>query len=149
MSVTARDIAKMIDHSLLRPELTAEEVREGCKLAAEYDVATVCVKPCDLGIATEVLRGTGVLPATVVGFPHGAHTTAAKVFEAEEAIRGCARELDMVLNIGRLKSRQFDYVEQDVKAVVDAAHPHGVIVKVILENCYLTEIGRASCRERV
>lgn len=143
----AYDIAKMIDHSLLRPELTEEQVREGCRLARAYDVATVCVKPCDVRIAKEELDGSDVLVTTVVGFPHGSNKTEIKVTEAEEAIRDGAVELDMVLNIGRLVSKQFEYVEKDIKAVVDTAHAKGVIVKVILENCYLTDaMKEEACR---
>lgn len=142
-----RDIAKMIDHSLLRPELTVDQVVEGCKIAREYDVASVCVKPCDVALAKKELEGSDVLVTTVVGFPHGAHKTEAKVFEASEAIKDGAVELDMVLNIGRLLSREFDYVKKDVKAVVDTAHKNNVIVKVILENCYLTdELKEIACR---
>jgi deoxyribose-phosphate aldolase len=145
--LTTREIAKMIDHSLLRPHLTREQVIEGCRLAKEYDVASVCVKPCDVEIAREELRGTDVLVTTVIGFPHGAHVTEVKVFEAEKAIKDGAVELDMVLNIGRLLSREFDYVERDIKAVVDVAHEKGVIVKVILENAYLTdELKEIACR---
>ena len=145
--LTTRDIAKMIDHSLLKPELTEAQVREGCLLAKEYGVATVCVKPCDVKLANEVLEGTDVLVTTVIGFPHGANKTAVKVFEAEDAIKDGAVELDMVLNIGRLLSRDFDLVGNDIKAVVDTAHKHGVIVKVILENCYLSdELKEIACK---
>lgn len=145
--VTVKEIAKMIDHSLLRPELTEAQVREGCRLAREYDTASVCVKPCDVKIAKEELQGSDVLVTTVIGFPHGANKTSVKVAEAVEAIDEGAAELDMVLNIGRLLSRQFDYVEADIKAVVDAAHSQGVLVKVILENCYLTdELKEIACR---
>lgn len=145
--LTTRDIAKMIDHSLLRPQLTREQVIEGCRLAKEYDVASVCVKPCDVEVAMQELRGTDVLVTTVIGFPHGAHKTETKVYEAELAIKEGCVELDMVLNIGRLLSREFDYVEKDIKAVVDVAHRHGVIVKVILENCYLTdELKEIACK---
>ncbi len=145
--VTVREIAKMIDHSLLRPELTEAQVREGCRLAREYDTASVCVKPCDVKIAGEELQGSNVLVTTVIGFPHGSNKTSIKVAEAAEAIRDGAVELDMVLNIGRLLSRQFDYVEADIKAVVDTAHKQGVLVKVILENCYLTdELKETACR---
>lgn len=145
--LTERDIAAMIDHSLLRPELTKEQVIEGCKLAKEYDVASVCVKPCDVAVASEVLKGTNVLVTTVIGFPHGSHRTETKVYEAELAMNDGAVELDMVLNIGRLLSREFDYVEKDIKAVVDAAHKRGAIVKVILENYYLTdELKEIVCR---
>ncbi len=145
--VTVKEIAKMIDHSLLRPELTEAQVREGCRLAREYDTASVCVKPCDVKIAKEELQGSDVLVTTVIGFPHGSNKTSVKVAEAIEAIGEGAAELDMVLNIGRLLSRQFDYVEADIKAVVDAAHSQGVLVKVILENCYLTdELKEIACR---
>jgi len=145
--LTAKDIAKMIDHSLLRPQLTREEVIEGCKLAKEYDVASVCVKPCDVRVAVDVLKGSNVLVTTVIGFPHGSHRTDVKVFEAEKALDDGAVELDMVLNIGRLLSREFDYVEQDIRAIVDVAHRRGFIVKVILENYYLTdELKEIACK---
>lgn len=143
----AKDIAKMIDHSLLRPEFTVEQVIEGCRLAKQYGTASVCVRPCDVELARKELEGSDVLVTTVIGFPHGSHTTEAKVFEAEKAIQDGAVELDMVLNIGRLLSREFDYVENDIKAVVDVAHKHNVLVKVILENCYLTdELKEEACR---
>jgi deoxyribose-phosphate aldolase len=145
--LTKRDVAKMIDHSLLRPELTREQVIHGCRVAKEYDVASVCVRPCDVETAKEELMGSDILITTVVGFPHGAHKTEIKVYEAEIAIEDGAVELDMVLNIGRLLSREFDYVERDIKAVTDAAHKNGVLVKVILENCYLTdELKEIACR---
>ncbi len=145
--ITAKEIAKMIDHSLLRPELTESDVRQGCRLAKEYSTASVCVKPCDVEIAKEELEGSDVLVTTVIGFPHGSSKTSVKVQEAIEAINDGAVELDMVLNIGRLLSKQFDYVEKDIKAVVDAAHQRGVIVKVILENCYLSdELKEIACK---
>jgi deoxyribose-phosphate aldolase len=137
--LTSRDIAQMIDHSLLRPELTKEQVIEGCRLAKEYSVASVCVKPCDVALAREELTGSDVINTTVIGFPHGASKTSVKVFEAEEALNDGAVELDMVLNIGRLLSGELSYVEQDIKAVVEVAHAKGAIVKVILENYYLTD----------
>ena len=137
--LTSKDIAKMIDHSLLKPELSAEQVREGCRVAKQYDTASVCVKPSDVVIAKEELEGTDVLVTTVIGFPHGAHKTAVKVFEAQEAIKDGAVELDMVLNIGRLLSREFDYVKEDIETVVAIADEHDAIVKVILETCLLTD----------
>jgi deoxyribose-phosphate aldolase len=141
------DIAKMIDHSLLRPELTTEDVIKGCEIAKHYNVASVCVKPCDVETAKEMLCGSGVLVTTVIGFPHGSNKTEVKIFEAQRAIADGAVELDMVLNIGRLIGKDFDYVERDVKAVVDIAHSKGVIVKVILENCYLTdELKETACK---
>lgn len=137
--VTAKDIAKMIDHSLLKPEMTRQQVIDGCKLAVEYDCASVCVKPCDVEVAGEIVKGTDVLLTTVIGFPHGHHLTEAKLKEAEIALdQGCV-ELDLVQNIGRLKSGEFDYVEKDIKAVCDLAHRRNAIVKVILENYYLTD----------
>ncbi len=131
------DIASMIDHSLLKPDLTAADVREGCQIAREYRVATVCVRPSDVLQAVAILKGSPVRVTTVVGFPHGATTTAAKVFEANEAMENGAVELDVVLNIGKLKSRDYDYVKADLEAVTAAGHEKGVIIKVIFENCYL------------
>ena len=137
--ITPKDIAKMLDHSLLKPEMDAETVRRGCEVAKQYDTASVCVKPCDLPIAAEVLAGSDVRLSTVIGFPHGSNRTDVKVFEAERAMDDGAVELDMVLNIGRLISGQNDYVEADIRAVVEAAHRRGVWVKVIFENAYLTD----------
>lgn len=137
--VTYDEIARMIDHSLLKPTLTDEEIEEGCELAAKYRVASVCVRPSDVRLAKELLNGTGVLVTTVIGFPHGTTTTGAKVAEANEAIDNGAAELDMVLNIGKLKSRNLEYVRHDIKAVTDAAHRRNVLVKVIFENCFLSE----------
>ncbi|MCL2588664.1 MAG: deoxyribose-phosphate aldolase [Oscillospiraceae bacterium] len=135
----AKDIAKMIDHSLLRPELTVADVTAGCEVAKKYDVASVCVKPADVLLAGEVLKGSDVMNTTVIGFPHGSSKTETKVFETEQAIKDGAVEVDMVLNYGRLRSGDIAYVEQDVKAVVDAAHKHNVVVKVIFENCFLND----------
>ncbi len=135
--VTANDIAKMIDHSLLKPQLTLEEVKKGCKLAAEYETISVCVRPADVVLACEELAGTEVKVSTVIGFPHGCNSTETKVFEAKKAMEDGAVELDMVLNIGRLRSGEYGYVEKDIKAVVDEAHKNDVLVKVILENCFL------------
>jgi len=137
--VAYEDIAGMIDHSLLKPNLTDKEIEEGCRIAQEYRVATVCVRPSDVRRAAEILRQSPVRVTTVIGFPHGSTTTAAKVFEAEEAIRNGARELDVVLNIGKLKSKEYDYVRADLEAVTAAAHAKSLIVKVIFENCYLED----------
>jgi deoxyribose-phosphate aldolase len=132
-------VAKTIDHSLLRPELTVAEVRAGCELAAKYGVASVCVRPCDVELAAGALKGSGVRVGTVIGFPHGSAAPETKVFEAGLAMKQGAVELDMVLNIGRLRSGQAEYVLKDIQAVVEAAHAGGAIVKVILENAYLSE----------
>jgi deoxyribose-phosphate aldolase len=136
--VTYERLAKTIDHSLLRPELTLTDVREGCELAARYDVASVCVRPADVSFAAELLAESSVAVGTVVGFPHGSNTTATKVFEAERALADGAIELDMVINIGWLRSGEDSRVGEDIGAVVDAAG-EGTIVKVILENAYLNE----------
>lgn len=130
-------VAKMIDHSLLRPELTLDEVIAGCELAHRYDVASVCVKPCDVEVAVKALEGSNVLVGTVVGFPHGSSATATKVFEARLAMEQGAVELDMVVNIGRLRSSQAEYILDDIHSVVEVSHAGGAIVKVILENAYL------------
>jgi deoxyribose-phosphate aldolase len=129
----------VIDHSLLRPELTEADVLAGCELAARYHVATVCVRPCDVRLAREALKDSDVLVSTVVGFPHGGNLTAIKVAEAEKAMEDGALELDMVLNIGQLRSGKYEAVREDIKAVCDAAHARGVKVKVIFENSYLTD----------
>jgi len=137
-TLTVEQLAKTIDHSLLKPELTEQDVIEGCRLARQYDVASVCVRPCDVPLAVSEMRGSDVKVGTVVGFPHGGSTTATKVFEAREALANGAQELDMVINIGALRSGRYGYVENDIRAVVEAAG-EGIIVKVILENCYLTD----------
>lgn len=137
--ITYEKLAKVIDHSLLRPELTPEEVAAGCEVAKHYHVATVCVKPCHVKLAQQILAGSDVVVSTVIGFPHGGNTTAAKVFEAQEAIDQGAGELDMVMNIGELRGGNLDYVRADIKAVCDVSHARGVKVKVILENAYLSD----------
>jgi deoxyribose-phosphate aldolase len=138
-ALTERDIAKTIDHSLLRPELDDAFVEAGCRLAARYAVASVCVRPADVARAAAILAGSDVAVGTTVGFPHGSHTTAVKVFESERALRDGATELDMVIQIGALKSGRDTEVEDDIRAVVDVGHAAGAIVKVIFENAYLTD----------
>jgi len=138
-TITYAQLAKVIDHSLLKPELTEQDVMDGCKLAAKYNTATVCVKPCHVRLAAEVLKDTDVKVSTVIGFPHGSNLTAIKVAEAQAAMDDGAVELDMVLNIGQLRSGQDAYVSADIKAVCDAAHARGAKVKVIFENAYLTD----------
>ena len=133
------DIAKMIDHSLLNPVMTDADLEQGCRTAAEYGVATVCIKPYGLRRAVELLAGTDVKPTITVGFPHGGHTTAMKAAEAEEGVRDGAQELDMVVNIGKVLSGDWDYVRRDIEAVVEAGHAGGALVKVIFENCYLQD----------
>jgi deoxyribose-phosphate aldolase len=138
-NLTERDIAKTIDHSLLRPELDDAFVEDGCRLALEYDVASVCVRPTDVARAKAILAGSDVAVGTVIGFPHGNHRTETKVFEAHRALAEGATELDMVIQIGALKSGRDADVQADIAAVVDVAHASAAIVKVIFENAYLTE----------
>ena len=138
-TITEEKVAKTIDHSLLRPELTVDEVLAGCDLAAAYRVASVCCRPLDVAHCRDALAGSGVAVGTVVGFPHGASTSAVKAAEASRALEDGAVELDMVLAIGWLRSKQDGYVQDDIAAVVDTARPAGAIVKVILENAYLTD----------
>jgi deoxyribose-phosphate aldolase len=138
-NLTERDIAKTIDHSLLRPELDDAFVEAGCRLAARYDVASACVRPADVRRAEAILAGTDVAVGTTIGFPHGNHTTQIKVLEAKQALADGATELDMVLQIGALKSGRDADVEADIRAVVEVGHGAGAIVKVIFENAYLTD----------
>jgi deoxyribose-phosphate aldolase len=127
----------MIDHSLLNPVMADEELERGCRIALEYDVASVCIKPYYLKRCAELLSGSAVAPSTVIGFPHGGHTTTIKVAEAAQALLDGGKELDMVVNIGKVLSEDWDYVRRDIQAVVERAHQDGAIVKVIFENCYL------------
>ena len=138
-TLSERDIAKMIDHSLLRPELDDAFVEAGCALAAKYDVASVCCRPADVARAAALLLGTDVHVGGTIGFPHGNHATEVKVFEARRALADGATELDMVLQIGALKSGRDADVEADIRAVVEVAHAVGAIVKVIFENAYLMD----------
>ena len=139
MEYTYEQIAKMIDHSLLNPVMTDEVLEEGCRVAVEYDTATVCVKPYYLKRCVELLAGSTVKPTITIGFPHGGHTTAMKVAEAREGIGEGAQEIDMVVNIGKVLSRDWDFVRADIAAVVEAGHDGGALVKVIFENCYLED----------
>lgn len=145
-TITYAELAKVIDHSLLRPELTEAEVTAGCELARRYHVASVCARPCDVALAARLLAGSEVAVGTVVGFPHGNSTTAVKVAEAHQALADGAVELDMVINIGALRSGKTDYVRDEISAVVQAARGKA-LVKVILENAYLTPEERvAGCK---
>ncbi|MFI7544533.1 deoxyribose-phosphate aldolase [Actinoplanes sp. NPDC049599] len=137
MIPTVEQVAAMIDHSLLRPELTTAEVRQGCAVAAERHTASVCVRPGDVELAAALLAGSGVLVGTVVGFPHGSTTTALKVAETRALVAAGADEIDMVLAIGRLRGGETEAVHDDIAAVVAAAQ--GRCVKVILENAYLSD----------
>lgn len=141
MNPTCQELAKTIDHSLLHPTMTDQELEDGCRLAARYGVASVCIKPYAVKRAAELLRGTGVLVGAVVGFPAGSSATEVKRFETAVACRDGAAEIDMVINVGKALSGDWAYVEADVRAVCDEAHAHGARVKVILENDYLAKGG--------
>jgi len=133
------DIAGMIDHSLLKPVFTDTDIREGCQIADQYKVASVCVRPCDVAAAREYLKNSQVRVSTVIGFPLGTTTTHTKLEEAKEAIGNGAVELDIVLNIGKLKSAQLDFVKNDIQVLTEYAHSKQARVKIIFENCYLTK----------
>lgn len=137
MKYSYAELAKMIDHSLLHPTMTDKELEEGCAIASKYQVASVCIKPYYVKRAVELLQGTGVLVGAVIGFPHGNSTTEVKRYETEMACRDGAVEIDMVINIGKALSGDWDYVERDVHAVCEEAHRHQAIVKVIFENDFL------------
>ena len=141
MQYSYEELAKMIDHSLLHPTMTDQELEDGCRLAARYQVASVCIKPYAVKRAAELLKGSGVLVGAVVGFPHGSSSTEAKRHETQLACAEGAAEIDMVINIGKALSGDWPYVERDVKAVCDEAHQHGAKVKVIFENDYLAKGG--------
>jgi deoxyribose-phosphate aldolase len=136
---TYEDIAKMIDHSLLNPTLTAAELEAGCRLAVAYNVASVCILPYYLKRCADILRGSTVQPSTTIGFPHGGHTTAIKRAEAERALADGCTELDMVVNISQVLSGAWDYVRADIQAVIEVSRAAGQKVKVIFENCYLRD----------
>jgi deoxyribose-phosphate aldolase len=134
-----RELAKMIDHSLLKPTMTRDELEAGCLVALEYDVASVCIMPFYLARATELLRGSDVLPTTTIGFPHGGQSSRSKQLEAEQALNDGARELDMVVNISQVLSGEFDAVRADILGVLQSTHARGQKLKVIFENCYLND----------
>jgi deoxyribose-phosphate aldolase len=141
MNFTCEEMAKMIDHSLLHPTLTDQELEDGCRLAAKYGVASVCIKPYAVKRAAELLRGSGVFVGAVIGFPHGNSCTESKRYETGLACADGAVEIDMVNNIGKALSGDWDYVARDIRAVCDEAHRHGAKVKVIFENDYLANGG--------
>jgi deoxyribose-phosphate aldolase len=130
-------IARLIDHALLHPTLTTAELIEGCELAVRLGVASVCIKPYAVPLAVERVAGSGVAVCTVIGFPHGSHASETKQFEAELALAAGATELDMVVNIGKVLEKDWDYVATDIRGVVVVAHRRGALVKVIFENEYL------------
>lgn len=133
-----RQIAGMIDHTILKPEATEKEIKVLCKEAIEYNFASVCVNPSMVSLAANIVEGSPVKVCTVIGFPLGATTTAVKTFETEETIKAGATEVDMVINVGKLKERDLEYVKNDIKAVVEAARGKA-LTKVIIETCLLTD----------
>jgi len=137
MDYTYEDIAKMIDHSLLSPVLTDRQLEQGCQIAVDYNAASVCIMPYYLRRCSEILKGSTVRASTTIGFPHGGHTTTTKLVEAERALDDGGQELDMVVNISKVLSGDWDYVRAEIKAVIDLVHVRNQKVKVIFENCFL------------
>ncbi len=133
---TYTDIAKMIDHSLLNPALTTAELESGCALARHYDVASVCILPYCVSRCSELLAGSTVAVSTTIGFPHGGHKTTTKLFETEQAIADGARELDAVVNISKVRSRDWRYVREELRELTALVHASGAKIKVIFENAY-------------
>lgn len=136
---TVQELAKMIDHSLLHPTMSDEDVRAGCELSRDYAVATACVKPYSIHQALEIFQGSDVLACAVIGFPHGNSTTGIKVIEAESTALAGAKEIDMVVNNGKVKSGNWDYVKREISLINQATVAAGSILKVIFENDYLTD----------
>lgn len=136
---TLEQVAKTIDHSILKPDFTYADVLAGAELALKYNTASYCIRPMDVAVAAKVLAGSTVNVCTVIGFPHGSTTSATKVFETQDAISNGATEIDMVINVSALLSGDYDFVEQDIRGVVEAAHAKGASVKVIFETAYLND----------
>ncbi len=136
---TVNELAKMIDHSLLHPTMSDAEVKAGCELSRDYAVATACVKPYHIHLALDIFAGSDVLACAVIGFPHGNSTTGIKVVEAEAAALAGAKEIDMVVNIGKVKSGEWTYVQREISLINQAVVAAGSILKVIFENDYLSE----------
>lgn len=139
MTWSYTDISKMIDHALLKPTLTTADLEAGCRMARAYDVASVCIMPFAVRLCAELLQGSSVAPSTTIGFPHGASATSSKVQQSVTALDDGCQELDMVVNISRVLSGDWDYVRSEIQAVIDVAHDRGQRVKVIFETCYLSD----------
>jgi deoxyribose-phosphate aldolase len=139
MNQKVYELAKMIDHSILHPTLTDEDLRRECEVAKKYDVASVCVKPYAVKQAVKLLKGTDVLTGCVIGFPAGNSAIPVKVFEAETACKDGAVEIDMVINVGKALQGDWDYITEEIKAVTDACHKYNAIVKVIFETDFITK----------
>jgi len=136
---TYKNIAKMIDHSLLNPALTTQELENGIRLAIDYDVASVCILPYYLNRCSQILKNTDVKPSTTIGFPHGCHKIETKIKEIEEALKDGAEELDMVVNISKVLSEDWLYVDNEIKSATKIIHNAKKKIKVIFENCYLND----------
>jgi len=134
-----KELAKMIDHSILHPTFTNADLKKGCAIAMKYDVASVCVKPYMVTEAVNLLKGSDVLVGCVIGFPSGNSAIPVKVFEAENACKDGAVEIDMVINIGKALEGEWTYIEEEIKSVTNVCHKYGAIVKVIFETDYLTQ----------
>lgn len=136
---TLEQVAKTIDHSILKPDFSYADVEAGAELALKFNTASYCIRPMDVAVAAKALSGSTVNVCTVIGFPHGSSTSAVKAFETSDAIKNGAVEIDMVLNISALLSGDFDFVEADIRGVVDVAHASGASVKVIFETAFLSD----------
>ena len=136
---TLKDIAKMIDHSLLNPALTVDQLEQGIQIALKYEVASVCIMPFYLKRCSELLKGSGVKASTTIGFPHGGHATPAKISETKQALDDGCEELDVVVNISQVISGNWDYVRSEIAAIIELIHTSHQKVKIIFENCYLND----------
>src|SRR5438477_8509489 len=145
--VSYEDLAQMIDHSLVKPELTTAQVVEGLEMAKRYRIRSASVRPCDIDLAVRTLQGSPVKPGSVVGFPHGSQNTATKLYEARDLLRRGAKEIDMVIAVSKLLSREFQHVQVELLQMSEICHKEGALLKVILENAYLTdELKIIACR---
>lgn len=144
---SVEDLARIIDHPLVKPDLTGNQVLEGLEMAKRYRIACVSVRPCDIDLAVRTLEGSGVKPGAVCGFPHGSETTGTKLYEARDLLRRGAKEIDMVIAISKLLSREFQHVQTELLQMSELCHKEGAILKVILENAYLAdELKIIACR---
>jgi len=143
---TRAEVAATIDHAVLKPDMTVADIEKNAAMCIREKVASLCVRPCDITLAAGLLKGSGVKVSCVLSFPHGADATPVKAFQAKQAILDGAEEIDMVMNIGRFLSGDYEYVKADIRAVVEVAHEAGVIVKVIQESGFLTleQVAKAS-----
>ena len=145
--LTYDDIAQMIEHEVLHPELSEEDVRAGCEIARQYRIASVVVRPSDVDLAAGWMQGSGVTVSSIVSFPHGWSTTSAKLYEARDLLRRGVKGIDTVLNLGKIVSRQFQYVEMELQQMAQACHEAGAILTVTFENAYLAEdLKTIACR---